>query len=125
MKYRNKTGDDGAKFLAEGIGASKSLSKLNLDGFDLPIKDLRGDTNVSKLDFSSKGLTSRSAIVIAKLLPDNKSLSELNLGGNNIGEKYANEHEIIGDSYEVGSKVRHNGKEWTIVKGKDLSLIHI
>ena len=58
-----------------------SLNKLNLDGFDLPIKELKGVDAVDKLDFSSKGLGIASAIVIAECLKVNGSLNVLDLEG--------------------------------------------
>ena len=46
---------------------------MNLDGFDLPIKELKGTNPVNSLDFSEKGLGPASAIVIAALISDNAS----------------------------------------------------
>jgi len=44
---------------------SGSLTELNLDGFALPIKQLKGTDPVKSLDFSKKGLGSASASLIA------------------------------------------------------------
>ena len=60
--------------LAEGVLASKTLGTLDLDGFDLPVQDLKGATGKTKLDFRSKGLTDLSAVVIGALLPFNAPL---------------------------------------------------
>ena len=52
-------------------------SQVNLDGFALPIKKLKGTDPVESLDFSSKGLRPASAIVIASLIGDNASLTQV------------------------------------------------
>jgi hypothetical protein len=58
---------------------------VNLDGFDLPIKELKGTNPVNSLDFSKKDLGPASAIVIAALISDNASITECNLRGNGLG----------------------------------------
>ena len=50
---------------------------MNIDGFALPIKQLKGTEPVESLDFSSKGLGPASAIVIASLIGANASLTIL------------------------------------------------
>ena len=51
--------------------------QVNLDGFALPIKKLKGTDPVESLDFSNKGLRPASAIVIASLIGDNASLTQV------------------------------------------------
>ena len=48
---------------------------MNIDGFALPIKKLKGTEPVESLDFSGKGLGPASAIVIASLIGANPSLT--------------------------------------------------
>ena len=48
---------------------------MNIDGFALPIKKLKGTEPVETLDFSSKGLGPASAIVISSLISANASLT--------------------------------------------------
>ena len=62
---------------------------MNLDGYALPIKKLKGTEPVESLDLSHKGLGVASAIVIASLICDNASLTSLNLSNNELcGVKY-------------------------------------
>ena len=64
---------------------------MNLDGFALPVKKLKGTDPVETLDLSSKGLGVSSAIVIASLISVNGSLTVLNLRRNQIGPEGAKE----------------------------------
>ena len=58
---------------------------MDLDGFALPVKKLKGTDPVQTLDFSSKKLGVASAIVIASLIGVNaSSLTDLNVCRNNI-----------------------------------------
>ena len=50
---------------------------MNLDGFALPVKKLKGTDPVETLDLSSKGLGVSSAIVIASLIGVNGSLTKV------------------------------------------------
>ena len=50
---------------------------MNLDGFALPVKKLKGTDPVEILDFSAKGLGVSSAIVIASLISVNGSLTKV------------------------------------------------
>ena len=50
---------------------------MNIDGFALPIKQLKGTEPVESLDFSGKGLGPASAIVIASLIGANGSLTSV------------------------------------------------
>ena len=53
------------------------VSQVNIDGFALPIKKLKGTDPVESLDFSDKGLRPASAIVIASLIGDNASVTQV------------------------------------------------
>ena len=55
---------------------------MNLDGYALSIKKLKGTEPVDSLDLSNKGLTVASAFVIASLIGDNASLAWLNVSFN-------------------------------------------
>ena len=54
-----------------------SFLQVNIDGFPLPIKKLKGIEPVESLDFSGKKLGPASAVVIASLISDNGSLTNL------------------------------------------------
>jgi hypothetical protein len=56
-----------------GVFFRSSLTSLNLYGYALPIKQLKGTEPVESLDLSSKGLGVSSAIVIASLIGVNAS----------------------------------------------------
>ena len=50
---------------------------MNLDGYALPIKKLKGTEPVKSIDLSSKRLGVASAIVIAALIQGNGSLTQV------------------------------------------------
>ena len=52
---------------------------MNLDGFALPVKKLKGTDPVEMLDLSGKNLGVASAVVIASLISVNGALTECNL----------------------------------------------
>ena len=54
-----------------------SLTELNLDGFAMPVKQLKGTDPVESLDFSNKGLGVASASLIASCIEENGVLKEL------------------------------------------------
>ena len=58
---------------------------MNLDGFALPVKKLKGTDPVETLNLSNKRLGDPSAIVIASLIGVNGSLTECNVRGNKLG----------------------------------------
>ena len=60
---------------------------MNLDGYALPIKKLKGTEPVESLDLSGKKLGVASAIVIASLISVNGSLTSVELRGNKLGDK--------------------------------------
>ena len=53
------------------------VSSCSVDGHPLEIKKLRGEEPVESIDLSDKGLTNRSAIIIAGLLPSNTATKSL------------------------------------------------
>ena len=55
---------------------------MNLDGYALPIKKLKGTEPVESLDLSNKRLGVASAIVIASLIGVNGALTTINLSKN-------------------------------------------
>ena len=59
---------------------------MNLDGYALPVKKLKGTEPVESLDLSSKSLGVNSAIVIASLIGVNASLTSINLKDNRLGD---------------------------------------
>ena len=65
------------KIVAEYARVSESLTEVNLDGFALPVKKLKGTEPVERLDFSGRGLGVDSAIVIASLIGVNATLTLL------------------------------------------------
>ena len=60
---------------------------MNLDGYALPIKKLKGTEPVESLDLSGKKLRVASAIVIASLISVNGSLTKLSLAQNELEEE--------------------------------------
>lgn len=89
----NEIGKEGAKAIGEhlaALSAHANLTSLNLDGFALPIKKLRGadDTTtkpVDMIDLHKKRLGPLSGLVIAALVRSNAALTNLNLSGNTLG----------------------------------------
>ena len=57
---------------------------MNLDGYALPIKKLKGTEPVESLDLSGKKLGVASTIVIASLISVNGSLTALDLSSNGL-----------------------------------------
>jgi Ran GTPase-activating protein (RanGAP) involved in mRNA processing and transport len=60
---------------------------VNLDGYALPIKKLKGTEPVESLDLSNKRLGVASAIVIASLIGVNGALTALNLASNHLKDE--------------------------------------
>ena len=60
---------------------------MNLDGYALPIKKLKGTEPVESLDLSGKKLGVASAIVIASLISVNGSLTALDLSSNYLKDE--------------------------------------
>ena len=61
--------------------------QVNLDGYALPIKKLKGTEPVESLDLSGKNLRVASAIVIASLISVNGGLTDLDLSSNNLKDE--------------------------------------
>ncbi len=57
---------------------------MNLDGFALPVKKLKGTDPVEMLDLSGMNLGVASAVVIASLISVNGGLTSINLSGNQL-----------------------------------------
>ena len=57
---------------------------MNLDGFALPVKKLKGTDPVEMLDLSGKNLGVASAVVIASLIGVNGGLTSLDLSYNEL-----------------------------------------
>ncbi len=96
----NKLGAEGGTAIAEALKVNGALTSLNLDGFVLPIKQLKGTERVDKLDLSGKyeKLGAASAIVIAKCIEVNGALTSLNLACCGIGNEGA---KAIADALRV------------------------
>ena len=60
---------------------------MNLDGFALPVKKLKGTDPVEMLDLSGKNLGVASAVVIASLISVNGGLTKISLAQNKLGEE--------------------------------------
>ena len=60
---------------------------MNLDGYALPIKKLKGTEPVESLDLSGKNLGVASAIVIASLISVSGSLTKMSLAENKLEEE--------------------------------------
>ena len=80
----NKIGLEGAKALADALCVNTSVLQVNLDGYPLPIKQLKGTEIVKSIDLSQKGLKIASVVVIASLIQGNGSLRRLDVGSNNL-----------------------------------------
>jgi Ran GTPase-activating protein (RanGAP) involved in mRNA processing and transport len=91
----NKISVDGVRPLATAVKAHPALTALDLDGFELPIKQLKGTDSV---DLSIKGLGGKSTIVIGACIEVNRVLTSLNLWSNHIGDEGAR---AIGDALRV------------------------
>jgi hypothetical protein len=59
-----------------------SLAQVNLDGYPLPIKQLKGSETVESINLSGKSFEVASAVVIASLIQGNASLTRLDVSHN-------------------------------------------
>ena len=75
---------------------------MNLDGYALPIKQLKGADPVDSLDLSGKRLGVASAIVISTLIGVNASLTDVNLSFNYVGPDAG---KAIGEAIRVSSSL--------------------
>ena len=73
-----------AILIASDAAISANLDGVNLDGFALPVKKLKGTDPVYQLDLSNKRLGMPSAIVIAYLITTNRTLTRLDLTHNRM-----------------------------------------
>ena len=80
----NKIGRCGVKPLADALCVNTSVMQVNLDGYSLPIKQLKGTETVASIDLSHKCLGVASVVVIASLIKGNGSLRRLDVGSNNL-----------------------------------------
>ena len=60
---------------------------MNLEGYALPIKKLKGTEPVESLNLSDKGIRVASAIVIASFIYNNASLTKILVAGNRLGDE--------------------------------------
>ena len=65
---------------------------MNLDGYALPIKKLKGTEPVESLDLSGKNLGVASTIVIASLISVNGVLTTIDLSDNRLCGVWDDEH---------------------------------
>ena len=99
---------------------------MDLDGFALPVKKLKGTDPVEMLDLSCKNLGVASAVVIASLISFNGALTSLNLSSNNLCSVretgYIKASQVQGSSFNEGDKVvylRFICKEMIVSKAID------
>jgi len=90
--------------IASGVNTNTILEKLNFDGFELNIAQLKGIVPVTTLDLSDKSLGNASTIVIAKCIEFNAVLTKLDLARNNIGPEGAT---AIAKALEVHAVLTH------------------
>ena len=60
---------------------------MNLDGYALPVKKIKGTDPVETLDLSGKDLGVASVVVIASLIGVNGALTSVELRGNELGDE--------------------------------------
>jgi hypothetical protein len=89
----NSIGKTAASVIGDAVCENNisGLAWLNLDGFALPIKQLKGTDPVTEVDLSEKGrnLRSASGIVIASCLYVNAPLRLCNVRGNQLDTESA------------------------------------
>jgi len=83
----NNIGDEGARAIGKALLDNGSMTEINLDGFALPVKELKDTDPVERLDLSGKDIGVASAVVIASLIGNNRSLTSLDLGKTQLGPK--------------------------------------
>jgi Ran GTPase-activating protein (RanGAP) involved in mRNA processing and transport len=76
---RNTVADlSGITALADALRVSAaSLTQVNLDGYPLPVKQLKGSDTVESINLSGQYLGVASAVVIASLIQGNASLTSV------------------------------------------------
>lgn len=99
----NGIGSKGGVEIAKALKSNGSLTEVNLDGFVLPIKKLKGTDPVKSLDLSHKGIGVASVVVVASLIGANGSLTSLDLMVHgNIGPECGG---AIGDALRANSSL--------------------
>lgn len=87
----NELTGDSAQDIASQLEAShSSLTSINVDGFALPIKKLRGIVGeeakpVDAINLQKKKIGTLSGVLIGNMVRTNPTLTSLNLSGNSIG----------------------------------------
>jgi hypothetical protein len=102
----NKIGRWGVKPLAAALCINTSVMQVNLDGYSLPIKQLKGTEIVESIDLSQKGLKIASVVVIASLIQGNGSLRRLDVGSNNLS---AESKDLLREAVEL--------RKWEVQQG--------
>ena len=74
--------------LAPGVANISPLAPgRSVDGGNLPIDELLGVKAVESIDFSGRGLSTMSAIIIGACIAGNRHLRELKLVDNSLGDE--------------------------------------
>lgn len=81
---KNQIIDAGAHVLAEGLKSNVALKKLVING-PIPIEEFR-DKKTKIMNLSQSNYKDADAVIIASLLTDNKTITQLDLSGNQIGD---------------------------------------
>jgi Leucine-rich repeat (LRR) protein len=119
LDVSNNNGDaEFVKHIVDGIKGCTSLVKLTMDKFELLIQHIKSAT---ELDLSNKEIGVLDTIVIAALLPLNKSLTKLDLASNKLAEEtgYIKKGEVTGDSLDAGDMVTYMGMRSAVSKAVD------
>ena len=107
-KQVTKIGADGAKAIADGLLGGMPLEKLNISGNDIghegidhiarALKNIKTTFwgTLKMLDVSSNNLGRKGAKAMATCLANNKTLEQLNLSWNNLGQMKTVEKDPIG-----------------------------
>ena len=87
LAHNHNLGLMGGEALAHAAATFSQWQWLDLDGCPLPLRDLDGSAASAPpaIELSQRGLRNGSALVIARLLPSNRTLTSLDLRANAIG----------------------------------------
>ena len=83
---KSALGTIGIDYIRAGIAKHKSLKQLKLANFNIPVHELNGNTGVKSLSFENSHVTNEDAIIIGELIKGNKTLKDLNLDSNVVGD---------------------------------------
>eukprot|EP00808_Paulinella_micropora_P027526 g945.t1 len=97
----NSIGIDGAKAIGNALEVNQSIERIYVQGDWIPVASFR-DGKTTKMDLSGKGYDELSAIIIASLLMENKTVIELRMGANKIGPAGA---EAIANMLKVNKSI--------------------